>query len=99
MRCMKSPSWSAKASRSAAPTPSSLSPPMHDIAAIRKDPAGFDAALKRRGLEPMAQDLLKLDAEKRGGQTELQQMLARRNEVAKQIGEAMRTDKSLAEKL
>ena len=72
---------------------------MHDIKAIRENPAAFDAALARRGLPPQAEALLKLDAEKRGGQTELQALQARRNEVAKQIGEAMRTDKALAEKL
>ncbi len=72
---------------------------MHDITAIRKDPEAFDAALARRGLEPKSADLLELDASKREGMTNLQSLLARRNEVAKQIGEAMRTDKALAERL
>jgi seryl-tRNA synthetase len=72
---------------------------MHDIKSIRENPAAFKAALARRKGEYDVDALLKLDAEKRGGQTELQALQARRNEVAKQIGEAMRTDKALAEKL
>ena len=74
---------------------------MHDIAAIRKDPAAFDAALKRRPayLGPRAAELLELDAQKRGGQTGLQAMLARRNEVAKQIGQFMKSDPAKAEEL
>lgn len=72
---------------------------MHDIAYIRKNPDAFDAALARRGLPAQAAELLKLDAEKRGGQTELQALQARRNEVAKQIGAAMKADPALAEKL
>ncbi len=72
---------------------------MHDIAYIRKNPDAFDAALKRRGLAPQSAELLKLDADKRGGQTELQALQARRNEVAKHIGQAMKSDPALAEKL
>ncbi|MFN8972973.1 MAG: serine--tRNA ligase [Alphaproteobacteria bacterium] len=63
---------------------------MHDIKFIREHPEAFDAALARRGLAPQAQDLLKLDAEKRGKQTELQALQARRNEIAKQIPEVKR---------
>ena len=72
---------------------------MHDIKFIRENPDAFDAGLARRGLAPQAAQLIALDAEKRGGQTELQALQARRNEVAKQIGEAMRTDKARAEEL
>jgi len=74
---------------------------MHDIAAIRKDPAAFDAALKRRpsyeGVK--SAELLAIDAERRGGMAEQQALQARRNEVAKQIGAAMKSDPALAEKL
>ena len=36
---------------------------MHDIKTIRDDPAAFDDGLKRRGAEPLAQELLALDAQ------------------------------------
>lgn len=74
---------------------------MHDIAAIRKDPAAYDAALKRRPAfdGPFSAGLLELDAQKRGGQTEMQALLARRNEVAKQIGQFMKSDPAKAEAL
>ena len=38
---------------------------MHDIRAIRSDPAGFDAALARRGLAPVSSEILAQDAERR----------------------------------
>lgn len=74
---------------------------MHDIKFIRENPDAFDAALKRRPAYagPWAAELLELDKASRGGKTELQALQARRNEVAKLIGEAMRTDKAKAEGL
>lgn len=74
---------------------------MHDIKFIRDNPDAFDAALKRRPTYqgPWAKDLLELDKASRGGKTEIQALQARRNEVAKAIGEAMRTDKAKAEEL
>ena len=38
---------------------------MHDIRAIRENPAAFDAALSRRGLPAMASDLLAIDEARR----------------------------------
>jgi seryl-tRNA synthetase len=38
---------------------------MHDIKSIRDNPAAFDAALKRRGLEPMSALLLAIDEKRR----------------------------------
>ena len=38
---------------------------MHDIRAIRENPAAFDAALSRRGLSAMSQDLLAVDEARR----------------------------------
>ena len=38
---------------------------MHDIRAIRENPAAFDAALSRRGLDPMSQSLLAVDEARR----------------------------------
>jgi seryl-tRNA synthetase len=74
---------------------------MHDIKQIRENPAAFDAAAKRRPAYtgPWAAELLELDKASRGGKTEIQALQARRNEVAKAIGEAMRTDKAKAEEL
>jgi len=61
---------------------------MHDIRALRTDPDGFDAALARRGVAPVAAELLALDAGLRAIQTELQEALARRNGLSKEIGQA-----------
>ena len=63
---------------------------MHDIRAIRTDPAGFDAALARRGVAPAADDLLARDAERRGALTRLQDLQARRNALARSVGEGRR---------
>jgi seryl-tRNA synthetase len=61
---------------------------MHDIRAIRADPAGFDAGLARRGLPPRAAELLALDEHRRALATEAQTAQARRNEASKAIGQA-----------
>ncbi|MEC8714046.1 MAG: serine--tRNA ligase [Pseudomonadota bacterium] len=62
---------------------------MHDIAFIRANPAAFDAALARRGLEPQADRIVALDAKKREAATRVQQAQSRRNEASKAIGQAM----------
>lgn len=61
---------------------------MHDIRSIRDNPAAFDAALKRRGLEPLSASLLAIDERRRGAIQEAEQALARRNAASKEIGEA-----------
>ena len=61
---------------------------MHDIRAIRADPAAFDAGLARRGLPPCAADLLALDERRRALATEAQTAQARRNDASKAIGQA-----------
>ena len=61
---------------------------MHDIRSVRADPAAFDSALARRGLEPQSPALLGLDARLRAALTELQAAQARRNEASKAIGAA-----------
>ena len=63
---------------------------MHDIRAVRSDPAGFDAALARRGLASMSSDLLVQDTERRAALTALQEKQARRNALAKEIGQGKR---------
>ncbi len=61
---------------------------MHDIRSIRDNPAAFDAALKRRGLEPLSALLLEIDERRRGAIQESEQAQARRNAASKEIGEA-----------
>ena len=69
---------------------------MFDIRWIREEPDAFDAALKRRGLAPLAGDILALDARRREAQTALQGMQTRRNEASKAIGEAKRKGEDAA---
>ena len=59
---------------------------MHDLKSIRDNPDGFDAGLKRRGLEPRSAEILALDSRRRAAQTSFQELQARRNEASKQIG-------------
>ena len=61
---------------------------MHDIRRIRDDPGAFDAAMARRGVEPMAARVIETDARHRAAQTESQELQTRRNELSKQIGQA-----------
>ena len=63
---------------------------MHDIRAIRADPAGFDAALARRGLPAVAEAVLALDAERRAALGQQQEQQARRNALAREVGQARR---------
>lgn len=73
---------------------------MHDIRQIRDNPEAFDAALARRGLEPVAASLVELDERRRAAATRVQEALARRNEASKLIGAAMgKGDKDGAEAL
>lgn len=73
---------------------------MHDIRLIRDDPEGFDAAIARRGLAPVANAILALDEERRAVTTQLQESQSRRNEASKAIGAAMgKGDKETAEAL
>jgi seryl-tRNA synthetase len=73
---------------------------MHDIKAIRDNPAAFDLGLARRGLPPMAAELLRIDSERREHVQKLQDAQARRNAASKDIGEAMKSgDKAKAEAL
>jgi seryl-tRNA synthetase len=61
---------------------------MHDIKSIRENAAHFDAALKRRGLEPMSASLLVIDERRRAAILKSEQAQARRNAASKEIGEA-----------
>jgi seryl-tRNA synthetase len=61
---------------------------MHDIRWIRDNAAAFDAALKRRGLEPQSPSLIALDEKRRAAIVAAEQALARRNAASKEIGDA-----------
>jgi seryl-tRNA synthetase len=73
---------------------------MHDIKSIRDNPEAFDAALKRRGLEPLSALLLAIDEKRRTAILASEQAQARRNSASKEIGEAKKAkDDARAAKL
>jgi seryl-tRNA synthetase len=61
---------------------------MHDIRLIRDDPAGFDAAMARRGLKGVSDQVLGLDATRREKIAAAEGALADRNAASKQVGAA-----------
>ena len=72
--------------------------PMHDIKAIRDNPPAFDTGLARRGLPPQSAQLIAVDEERRALIQKLQDGQSRRNDLSKEVGEAMKTgDKAKAE--
>ena len=61
---------------------------MHDIRAIRENPAAFDAGWSARGLSLQTPAILALDGEMRAATTALQAAQSRRNDASKLIGQA-----------
>ncbi|MES2664980.1 MAG: serine--tRNA ligase [Pseudomonadota bacterium] len=61
---------------------------MHDIRAIRENPAAFDAALARRGLPAAAGDILALDESRRAKILASETAQAAQNAASKQAGAA-----------
>lgn len=61
---------------------------MHDIKALRDNPALYDAGWARRGLGPQAQKIIDLDAKLRAASTAKQEAEAQRNASSKAIGQA-----------
>ena len=59
---------------------------MHDIRFIRDHPEDFDAALARRGIDPLASAILEIDSRRRALQGEIQELQSRRNQASKEIG-------------
>jgi seryl-tRNA synthetase len=57
-----------------------------DLKWLRDQPEALDRALGRRGLSPMAVELVERDAALRALQTELQQAQAKRNALSKEVG-------------
>ncbi len=62
---------------------------MYDIKWIRDNPDIFDKGRERRGLEPLAAELLALDDVRRAAIAKLQAAQERRNAASKEIGRAM----------
>ncbi len=69
---------------------------MHDIRAIRDNPAAFDAAMGRRGLGPKAAEILRLDANRVALVGQIQDMQTRKNADSKKVGVLMREGKKEA---
>ncbi|MEZ5884256.1 MAG: serine--tRNA ligase [Paracoccaceae bacterium] len=61
---------------------------MHDIRAIRENPAAFDAALGRRGLAPMSSGILALDEARRAAILAAETAQAAQNAASKEVGAA-----------
>ncbi|MBB3318665.1 seryl-tRNA synthetase [Rhizobium sp. BK181] len=73
---------------------------MLDIKWIRENPEALDAALAKRGAEPLSESLIAVDEKRRSSIQKVQDMLSRRNAASKEIGAAMAQKNSeLAEKL
>lgn len=63
---------------------------MHDLRAIRENPAAFDEGLKRRFLVPQSSSILTLDEAHRSLLTQAQELQNRRNEASKEVGQVKR---------
>ena len=61
---------------------------MHDIRTIRETPALWDAALARRGVEPMSSSVLELDSARRAAITAAEEAQAEQNRASKLVGKA-----------
>lgn len=61
---------------------------MHDIRLIRENPADFDAAMARRGMENVSEQILALDSARRASINAAETALADRNAASKQVGKA-----------
>ena len=73
---------------------------MLDIKWIRENPEALDAALAKRGAEPLSASLIALDQKRRSVAQSMQDMQSRRNSASKEIGAAMAAkNMELAEKL
>ena len=73
---------------------------MLDIKWIRENPEALDAALAKRGAEPLSASLIALDQKRRSVAQAMQDMQSRRNSASKEIGAAMaQKNMELAEKL
>lgn len=69
---------------------------MHDIKSTRENPEAFKKALARRKGAFDVDALLKLDEQGRGGKTQIQNLQARANEIAKSIPAAKKEGRDIA---
>ncbi|MCW3849245.1 serine--tRNA ligase [Sphingomonas sp. LB-2] len=60
---------------------------MHDIRAIRENPGLFDEGLAKRGLAPMASQLVELDQRRRDNIAHTQSLQAERKELSQRYGQ------------
>ena len=70
---------------------------MLNINFIRSNPTEFDNSMKLRGEESCSSQILKIDEDKRNTQTVLQNLLAERNKLSKQIGILKSNNKDISE--
>ncbi|MDR9394751.1 MAG: serine--tRNA ligase [Roseovarius sp.] len=61
---------------------------MHDIRAIRENPEGFDAAMARRGLTGVSEEVLALDEARRARIHAAETAQAEQNRASKEVGRA-----------
>ena len=61
---------------------------MYDIRAIRENPAAFDAALSRRGVEAMSASILGIDKSRRACIQAAEEAQAEQNKASKLVGAA-----------
>ena len=69
---------------------------MHDIRAIRENPAAFDAALARRGLDGMSQEILAIDEARRAKILAAETAQAAQNAASKEVGAAKARSSAMA---
>jgi seryl-tRNA synthetase len=69
---------------------------MHDLRAIRDNPAEFDAGLRKRGLPARANEILALDQQWRAAETRAQEAQALGNRLAREIGIAKKAGSDAA---
>ena len=72
---------------------------MHNINFIRENPTEFDNYMKQRGEQPISNKILELDKVKRETQTVLQNLLAERNSISKNIGKLKSENKDASSEM
>ena len=72
---------------------------MHNIQFIRQHPDQFDDAMVKRGLGPIASEILARDQQRRGEKTQMQSLQQQANEWARKIGELKSQGKDASEAL
>ena len=72
---------------------------MHNINFIRDNPTEFDNSMKIRGEKPCSLQILKIDEDRRSSQTLLQNLLAEKNKLSKQVGILKSNNKNSSKEL